>query len=390
MRNPQTYILSAMILLLLGTGMEAAAQNKAKGLELNTICIDPGHGGHDAGCISRDGTKTMEKNIVLGIGLKLRDLLKEGYPGMKVVMTRSDDRFIQLGERAAIANRNNSGLFVSIHVNSVDPKNNRNWKSVTGFSVHCLGQSRTGSDLFTSNMNLVKRENSVILLEDDYTTTYQGFNPNDPESYIIFNLMQNSNLSQSLDFAEKVASKMDAEGPVAKNRGISQDPFLVLWKTTMPAVLIECGFITNSSDLEGMRSEAGQKKIAKAIYDAISDFKRNYDHSMTGSKTQARETEKTAPAAEKEAAPEAAEEAVPAGKVFYGVQVVASGHKMSPSDKFFKGYTPVEVAGRKYYKYILGASEDLGKAKENSKKIKAAFPGSFLVKVENGTTELVK
>lgn len=378
--------------------LQASAQDKGGKLGLTTICIDPGHGGADPGCVSRDGKSVKEKDIVLSVGLKVREMLGECYPGMKVVMTRSDDTFIPLGERAAKANKANSGLFISIHVNAVDPKRNKNYKSVSGFSIHTLGQSRTGADLYSSNMELCKRENSVILMEDDYSTTYQGFDPNDPESYIIFNLMQNANLVQSLLFADDLGKKL-VGGPVKKNRGISQDPFLVLWKTTMPAVLIECGFITCPVDLQKMSSEAGQREIAQRIVEAIIDFKTRYDSSLnipvTEPKPFVKEVAKEKPAVEKTDAVAdektvVKEQATGNDGIIYGTQILATGKKLKENDPFFKEYTPTAVWTGKIYKYVIGTSADAARAKEENRKIKKQFPDSFMVSIENGTVTLLR
>ncbi len=391
----------AALLALLPVAVGLRAQDKSIGL--NTICLDPGHGGHDPGCISIDGKKTMEKDITLAIGLKVRKLVREAYPQVKVLMTRDDDTFVELGERAAIAKRGKAGLFLSIHVNSVDPKLNKQYASVTGFSIHTLGQSKKGYDLISSNMALCKRENSVILLEDDYSTKYQGFDPSDPESYIIFSLMQNANLSQSLEFAEDLGAHLTG-GAVKKNRGISQDPFLVLWKTTMPAVLLECGFITNTGDLDAMRTEAGQDRIAKGIFEAIAAFKRRYDGSVGTSKPvenvgkepaasgEAPGTQ-TAPAAAQtppaETAP-APESVAPALKSGYGTQVLASGKVLSEKDRFFKGHKVTVVKSGTLYKYIVGAREKLSAAREEKKKLEKDFPGSFLVQFSEEETKLVR
>lgn len=371
----------------------ASGQGGNGKLGLTTICIDPGHGGNDPGCVSRDGKKTAEKNIVLSVGLKVRTLLNERYPEMKVVMTRSEDKFIPLGQRAAIANKANAGLFISIHVNALDPKKNKNYRNVSGFSIHTLGQSRTGADLYSSNMELCKRENSVILMEDDYSTTYQGFDPNDPESYIIFNLMQNANLVQSLMFAEDLGRNL-ANGPVKKNRGISQDPFLVLWKTTMPAVLIECGFMTNASDLAKMTTDEGREEIAERIVDAIVAFKTRYDASLNLPVTEPagpKNSSGTSPAAA-DSSPDARESsAVSDGNtIIYGTQVLASGKKLRADDPFFKGYSATYVWTGKIYKYIIGTSASLEEARAAGKKIRASFPDSFLVKVENGAADRVR
>ena len=160
-------------------------------VRLKTVVLDPGHGGHDPGCQSRDG-KTKEKNLVLSISRLVGNKIKAAFPDVKVIYTRTTDVFIPLNERAEIANRNKADLFISIHINAFDTG------SPSGTSAHVLGpSSNKNRDTFSENMELCRRENSVILLEDDYTTTYQGFNPNDPESYIIFNLLQNAHLQQN-------------------------------------------------------------------------------------------------------------------------------------------------------------------------------------------------
>lgn len=383
-----------MILFFFSETLAVSAQNKAGKLGFKTVCIDAGHGGHDPGCISRDGTKTKEKDIALSIALYVRDMIKSSMPEVKPVLTRSDDHFVELAERANIANRNNADLFVSIHVNAVDPKLSKKWQTPRGFSIHTLGQSRTGRDLFSSNMDLVKRENSVILLENDYTTKYQGFNPSDPESYIFFNLMQNANLGQSLAFAETVNREL-SKGPISHNRGLSQDPFYVLWKTTMPAVLIECGFITNPSDLAVMKTESGRKAIAEKIFRAIKSFKKSYDASMNISSKESNITEKEEKTAEKSESHSDDKDKVAENPkdssstptdsvagIYYGTQILATGKRMKLSDKSFKGEDVKEIKVGSLYKYIIGISSDRKEAENNFKKFKQIFPGSFLTSFE--------
>ena len=244
---------------------QASAQDR---LKLSTIVIDPGHGGHDPGCISAD-KKTREKNVALDIAQRLSRKIGESLPGVKTVLTRSDDTFVTLSGRADIANDLGADLFISIHVNA-----QAKGTSANGYSIHCLGQSsREGNDLFSKNLDLIKRENSVILLEDDYKTRYQGFDPSDPQSYILFSLVQNAHLEHSLVFAEDVANAMKG-GPIPHNRGVSQDPFWVLWRTTMPAVLVEVGFMTNANDLKALRSPEDRDKIAENLLKAIKTFKK--------------------------------------------------------------------------------------------------------------------
>lgn len=355
------------------------AQDKALGL--TTVCIDAGHGGKDPGCISKDGSKTKEKDITLSIAKYLSEKITAGYPEMKVILTRNDDTFLELGERAAVANRNNADLFISLHVNSVDTKKNKNWARASGFSIHTLGQSKTGNDLFSFNMEVCKRENSVILLEEDYSTKYQGFDPSEPESYIFFNLMQNANLGHSLAFAEDVDNEL-AKGPIKNNRGISQDPFYVLWKTTMPAVLIEVGFMTNTSDLAIMKTEAGRKGIANRIYHAFKAFKKRYDATLKiGSPLEERDSDTPAgPETKGSAQPEALD----SQDLVFGSQVLASGKLFSEDDKRFKGYKAIILKEDKLYKYIIGISADSAEARKLNKEIRAIFPDAFVVSVKKG------
>ena len=362
----------------------AAGQDR---LKLSTIVIDPGHGGHDPGCISAD-KKTQEKAIALDIAQRLSRKIGESLPGVKTVLTRSSDKFVTLSGRADIANDLGADLFISIHVNA-----QAKGTSANGYSIHCLGQSsREGNDLFSKNLDLIKRENSVILLEDDYKTRYQGFDPSDPQSYILFSLMQNAHLEHSLVFAEEVANAMKG-GPISHNRGVSQDPFWVLWRTTMPAVLVEVGFITNANDLRALRSPEDRDRIAESLLKAVKAFKKRYDNSTAATTAPERAAKpETAPAAESKPEPAAEPEAEPAPEkavessgVVYGVQVLATSKKMKPTDAFFKGYTPLEVRSGKLYKYILVAGDDLAAVRKKKKELDKKFPGCFLVSKDGET-----
>lgn len=185
------------------------------------VVIDAGHGGHDYGAI---GTKTNEKSINLGVALKLGDMIKKAHKDVKVVYTRDGDYFRELQERANIANKANADLFISIHTNSVD-KRNRNRTTINGAATYTLGLHKSAA-----NLEVAKRENSVIMLEDDYSERYSGFDPNSAESYIIFEMCQNKHLDQSIDFAGKVQKEM-ARTAGRKNNGVRQAGFLVLART---------------------------------------------------------------------------------------------------------------------------------------------------------------
>ncbi len=371
----------AVLLSAIIVPYRASGQDRTK---LSTIVIDPGHGGHDPGCISAD-RKTQEKSVALDIARRLSRKIEASLPGVKTVLTRSDDRFVTLSGRADIANDIGADLFISIHVNA-----QAKGTSANGYSIHCLGQSsREGNDLFSKNLDLIKRENSVILLEDDYKTRYQGFDPSDPQSYILFSLMQNAHLEHSLMFAEDVANAMKG-GPITRNRGVSQDPFWVLWRTTMPSVLVEVGFITNANDLNTLRSQDGRDKIAENLLKAIQTFKKRYDGSMSAAPSREQtakpqEQPKQADAAEPKTEEPAPEQVISPSGTVYGVQVLATGRKMKANDAFFKGYTPLEVQSGKLYKYILVPGEDLSAVRRKKKELDKKFPGCFIVAKEGET-----
>ncbi|MGM9741988.1 MAG: N-acetylmuramoyl-L-alanine amidase [Candidatus Cryptobacteroides sp.] len=360
-------------------------------LGLRTICIDAGHGGKDPGCVSPD-KKTYESHINLDIAKRLAALINEGFPDVKVILTRTTDKFVTVAGRPDIANRANADLFLSIHVNSVPAA-----PSANGFSVHVLGQSsKKNTDLYAYNMEVCKRENSVIMLEDDYSTTYQSFNPSDPESFIFFNLMQNSHLEQSLLFAEDINKAMTG-GPVRSSRGVSQDPFLVLWRTSMPAALVEVGFMSNAKDLAVIRSESGRAAIAKELYEAFSVFKKRYDASV-GADVRKENSQPARTSSGKVASAERKTETVadtpPAPdkktSLRYGIQVLVTSKAMKENDPYFKGYKPVVVRKGTLNKYIIGVSGSRDEVKGIFPEVRKNFSGSFLVEIDGDEVKPLK
>ena len=374
-------------LSLLLTAIIAPAQNRS--LNLSTVVIDAGHGGKDAGAVSKD-SKTYEKTLALDIANRFAARIRKDLPSVKVVQTRSTDVFVELRERAAIANRAGANLFVSIHINS-----NKS-TSPNGYSVHILGQSSNKDrDLFAYNMDVVSRENSVILLEEDYKTNYQGFNPSDPESYIFLQLMQNAYLEQSLLFASTVSQHLEG-GPIKANRGISQNPFYVLWKTAMPAVLVELGFISNQEDLSELLKEDSRQDIADRLFDAFKEYKRLYDGTVDltpGEKQQPAAAQPAAPQpAQPAAQPAAAAEApaAPASPVLYGTQIFATSRPLEEGDPRFLGWKPEVVRLGSLYKYIIGVSTSPDQARKNNVAIREEYPGSFMVSISEGVTTRFK
>lgn len=246
----------ALILLLFSTSSFNHADNI-----FNIIVIDAGHGGHDPGC---NGGSNREKEVTLAIALKLGKLIEDSLKDVKVVYTRKSDKFIELSERGNIANKNNADLFISIHCNANDNK------EAAGTETYLMGLHKSENNLAVS-----KRENNVILLEKDYKTNeaYAGFDPNSPAGHIIFSLMQNAYISQSAKFAGHVEAEFKVNTPL-KSRGVKQAGFLVLWKTAMPGVLIETGFLTNTGDRKTLGKDSGQAVIANAIFNAVKKYKK--------------------------------------------------------------------------------------------------------------------
>ena len=227
-----------------------------------TVVIDAGHGGHDHGAIDNGA---REKDINLGVAKKLAALVRKKMKDVKVVMTRDDDTFVSLQERANIANRNKGNLFISIHTNSVD-KSNPNRRKVAGTSVYALGPQKDAN-----NLRVAQRENSVIELESNYNQKYSGFDPSKDESYIIFEMAQKKDLGQSLRFADK-AQKELVKTAGREDRGVKQAGFWVLWATSMPSVLVELDFICNPKTAGYLASESGQQQLAQSLYNALDQY----------------------------------------------------------------------------------------------------------------------
>lgn len=224
---------------------------------IKTIVIDAGHGGHDPGCL---GASFQEKNLALAIALNTRDLISSQFPEIKVIMTRDSDFFVPLYERANIANRANADLFISIHCNFMPGSS-----ATKGTETYVMG-------LHTAQQNLevAKRENSAILLEDDYEQNYD-FDPNSPEGHIMLSLFQNAHLDQSIFLAERVESQFGNQK--RKSRGVRQAGFYVLKGTTMPSILIEAGFLSNREEENFLATADGQSTIATAIFKAFCEYK---------------------------------------------------------------------------------------------------------------------
>lgn len=374
-----------------------------KSIKINTVVIDPGHGGKDTGAISKNGA-IKEKDIVLSVALKLGKLINKNYPDVKVVYTRSTDKYIELSKRAEIANKNKADLFLSIHVNS------QKGTSATGTETFVMGTHKS-----SSNFEICKLENSVIVLEEDYQSKYEGFDPNSPESYIIFSLLQNTHLEQSLKFAALVQDNFKL-GPIKVNRGVKQGGLLVLWKTTMPAVLTEIGFISNPGESAKLKKNDVQSQIAARLFNAFAKYKTDYEggapklipddempsdsaepqdeqpasKEQTAAKEQPASKEQTAakeqPAAKKQPAakeqPAAKKQPAASGKA-YRIQILSVA-KVLPTDAAdLKGRDDAYyIYMNRAYKYCIGEYSTREEAAQDLPNIRKQFPGAFIIFAE--------
>ncbi len=243
-----------------------AADNEAAAWQIRRVVIDPGHGGKDPGC---HGRQAREKDIVLGIALELATLLEQQYPGLEVLLTRDEDVFVPLNERAELANKARADLFISIHCNYI-----RGSAATYGSETYVMGLHRA-----KENLEVAKRENSVILLEDNYKEVY-GYDPDSPEGHIILTMVQHAFLDQSIRFAQMVEEQMAAAN--RRSRGVKQAGFVVLRQTTMPSVLVETGFLSNRQEEAFLLSEEGQRTVARALAQAFGRYKAEVEGHTAG------------------------------------------------------------------------------------------------------------
>ncbi|MBW3545071.1 MAG: N-acetylmuramoyl-L-alanine amidase [Bacteroidetes bacterium] len=248
------YCTAAVILLLLGAFTPAGKVD----YKIRKVVIDAGHGGKDSGAL---GSMSQEKDVALAVALELGQIIKKNLPEVEVIYTRKDDTFIPLENRAAIANKEGADVFISLHLNSAGSR-----------EAHGSETFIMGLHVNEQNLSVAKRENSVILLEEDYEQKYEGFDPKSPESYIMFSLMQSAHLQNSLHLAENIEQQF-TKRVGRPSRGVKQAGFLVLWQTTMPSVLVELGFITNKADEKYLNDELGRTYIASGLFRAFRDYK---------------------------------------------------------------------------------------------------------------------
>lgn len=355
------YIYGIAMLLLFNISLKVNASESGPKTDGKwVIVIDPGHGGRDPGAL---GSISREKNINLAIAQKTAAYIRDNIRDSKVILTRDKDITVDLLERPKIANRNNADLFISIHTNWAGSK------SVTGAETWVMGLASSDE-----NLQVAMKENEVILLEDDYSTKYQGFDPKSAESYIIFTLTQNIYQKQSIDLAVKI-QKQFTDRVGRKDRGVKQAGFWVLYNTTMPSVLVETGFITSPAEEKYLNSSEGQDYMASAIYRACRDYLEEISERSSIKIDQAAETTAVKPVNNN---------ITVVDEVLFLVQVAAASAGTEIKPENFKGLTDIEeVNTGDRFRYVSGKFSDYSDAVKHRKKLEAIYPDAFVIAVKD-------
>lgn len=356
-----------------------------------TLVIDAGHGGKDPGAIGRF---SREKNINLSVAKAFGQLVEKNCLDVEVIYTRKTDVFVPLARRAEIANQSQADLFVSIHTNAMPGR-----AVARGAETYTLGMARADE-----NLEVAKRENSVILVEEDYKERYEGFDPTSAESYIIFELMQDQYMAQSVDFARLIQKEFRTTGGRA-DKGVHQAGFLVLRETSMPSVLVELGYISTHDEEAFLNSQNGIRKMSQSIYNAFRAYKRQHGNGTATSTPSGDEADEAGKQPTESVAEEATESSIgqlaeerqaiaphketkkeePTHRPIFKVQLLASARQIPAGSERFKDIKPVDFYKEdNLYKYTYGATTDYREAVRMRDKIKDAFEGAFIVAFKNG------
>ncbi len=389
---------SFLILLIFTQIIPSRAKAQSRNnYKMKTVVIDAGHGGKDPGAVYRIGKKTisMEKDIALSVALHLGDYIKKYYKDVKVIFTRDKDEFIELHKRASIANKNKADLFISIHVNASKKK------EPSGTETYTMGIHKT-----QGNLDVAMAENSVILKEKDYSKEYEGFDVKSPEAYIIFSMLQNAYLEQSLNFAMQVQQQYK-KTLKREDKGVKQAGFLVLWKTAMPSVLTEIGFISNKEEMTYLVSKSGQEQIAFAIFSAF----RKYKNEREGVKNDEIKVIKPEYVKEKiipddiqepdsvsiviDSAStgnpivetnhtDGKENVQKSNEILFKIQITSSSTRIPLTSSQFKGLHVEESENAGTYKYTVCSSNSFNEIENLQKLIRTDFPDSFIIAIKDG------
>lgn len=371
-----------------------------------TLVIDAGHGGHDTGA---PGKFSKEKDINLKTALAFGEYVEKNCPDVKVIYTRKKDVFVELKDRAGIANKAKADLFISIHTDALE-----NNSVARGMTTYTLGMHRA-----KDNLDVAQRENSVILIEKNYKETYQGFDPNSAESYIIFEFMQDKNMQRSVDLATFIQNKT-CQAADRPSRGVKQAGFLVLRETSMPSCLVELGFITTPAEEKLLNEDVTIDNIAKGIYNAFVEYKKKYDNNITvpykaeeptinivdvvpgqekKEEVRAEKPDKTVKAEEKEEKKEGKKKKEEeekektlyvasgdnAGVPVFKVQILATDKPFKKGDAHFKGRTDYnQYTENGMTKYTIGETTDYNEILRLKSELQATFGDCFVVAFKEG------
>ena len=353
------------------------------------VVIDAGHGGKDGGAV---GTYAKEKDITLNVAKLLGSKISNECENIKVVYTRNTDKYLTLQQRANVANKSKGDLFISIHVNSVD-LNSPGRTNVAGSSVFTLGLHKT-----KDNLDVAMRENSVIKMEDNYTTVYSGFDPNSAESYIIFEMNQNKHMLKSINLASSIQNELTTNAG-REDKGVRQAGFWVLWATNMPSVLVELDFICNPTQEKFLSSNDGQEQLANSIFNAFVKHVTNSNSniqqiSQKVSNENAHSIEKPIKNNSRQEQSSISVDSSPIenpdsiasnDEITYKIQILTSDKILSDKAREFKGLHPIwHYKDNKLYKYTYESTSSPEEAELILKNVKDKFPQAFIVKFKNG------
>ena len=376
--------------LLMGLSASADAAKKF------TLVIDAGHGGKDTGAC---GQTSKEKNLTLKHALAFGRMVEQNCPDVNVVYTRTTDKFLELWQRAEIANKAKADLFISIHINALP-----NGKIARGYQTYALGRSRRDGNRkgYIENLEVAKRENAVILYEKDYQQHYEGFDPNSPESNILFELMQDKNMENSVKLAKYMQQYVCA-ATGRQNQGVHQDNLAVLRLTSMPACLLELGFISTPDEERYMNSSDALYAYARGIYNAFMAYRNKQPTIKVPYKPEEQvsdETQKKPAAQEKQEVtepqktqepqkvqdtqkaqePQKPQEEATVTTTVFKVQILASDRQLKAGSDQLKGCNDATFYKENgLYKYTVGESTDYAAVNQLRRELSAKFPGAFIV-----------
>lgn len=354
--NRKMRSLIVLLILIICQGIVAGQVNDGW-----VIVIDPGHGGRDPGAV---GSFSREKDITLAVALKTGEYLEQNIKNVKVIYTRKTDVSVDLLERSEIANKNKADLFVSIHVNALDGRN------AYGTETYIMGHHKD-----QQNLEVAMKENAVILLENDFSEKYEEFDPKSPESYIMFTLYQSAYAEQSTRLASSLQSQFK-ERVGRYDRGVKQAGFWVLYRTTMPSILTEIGFITNVNEERYLNSKQGQDYIASAIFRACRDYINDIEKKSVISYS--------APESPADNQPEDVTSPSAGQGIIFRVQIAASSRRISTEPANFNNVRDVsEINSGNRYRYVSGTFPEYAKAVEYRREMEKIFPGAFVIAISD-------